>query len=457
MTDTIVAAATPPGRGGVAIVRLSGPAVPAMAVALLGSLPEPRTAQLQHFRAADGEAIDQGIALYFPAPNSYTGEAVLELQAHGSPMVVASLVQRAIELGARRAQPGEFTQRAYLNGRLDLAQAEAVADLIDASTQGAARAAARSLEGEFSHRVLALREQLAELRARVEASIDFVEEDENFLRGAPLQARLADLSKALAALRNTARQGSLLVEGATLVIAGRPNAGTSTLMNALAGRDLAIVSDEPGTTRDTLREPIQLEGIPIHLIDTAGLRLHSQDVGAVEREGMRRARVELQRADHILFVIDGGADPAGDAWLAERHSLPDAVPVTLVFNKADTLTTTATNPASAASPHALWISARTGQGIDQLRGHLAATLRGADGGVADGQGVVSARARHVEALTKVGEAVAAGSQLLQSPNPAPELLAEHLRRAHQQLGEIVGVETSDELLGRIFSSFCIGK
>ncbi|HWG77047.1 MAG TPA: tRNA uridine-5-carboxymethylaminomethyl(34) synthesis GTPase MnmE [Steroidobacteraceae bacterium] len=458
--QTIVAAATAPGRGGVAIVRLSGAAVVDMLAALLGPTmgarvhAVPRRAVNSHFLDAQGEPLDNGLAILFPAPHSYTGEHVLELHGHGGPVVVETLIERSIELGARRARAGEFTERAYLNGKLDLAQAEAVASLIDASSTAAARAALRSLDGEFSRQVLALAERIGELRAWIEAAIDFAAEEIEFLAEPQLVQRLADLQKALFTLQRVSRQGRVLTEGLTVVIAGPPNAGKSTLMNRLAGHEAAIVAPEPGTTRDLLRERILLDGLPLTLLDTAGLRESAAITGAhaeldpVEREGMRRAREAMDRADHILFVIDGAADHGAVAWRQEQGSLPAGVSATLVMNKCDL---------AQAQPPALdvtvvRISARTGEGLDALSAHLkqVAGLSDADGSL------VSARARHVEVLARVAAHVAQARSLL-TARRAGELVAEELRGAQQALGEIVGEEGSEALLGRIFSTFCIGK
>jgi tRNA modification GTPase len=461
LRETIVAAATPPGRGGIAIVRLSGPAVPAIAIALLGALPQPRLAMRANFRrAADapgtlGSSLDSGIALYFPAPHSYTGEHVLELQGHGGPVVVETLIARALSLGARRAQPGEFTQRAYLNGKLDLAQAEAVADLIDASSQAAAAAALRSLQGEFSQRVRALGEALTALRTQLEAAIDFSEEDIDALPEALLREQLETLERQLAALRASSAQGRLLTEGVTVVIAGAPNAGKSTLLNRLAGHEAAIVTPIPGTTRDVLRERILIEGMPVHVLDTAGLRAQAGD--AIEAEGMRRAQAAMQHADHILFVIDAAADPHASAYDMEAARLPSNVPVTLVLNKMD-LCEFRAGGASGPVPHAraglasIGLSARTGEGIDLLREHLKASV----GLVPTGSGALSARARHLEALGRCADHLTMACQQREGGG-GRELIAEELRCAQQALGEIIGVESSDELLGRIFASFCIGK
>lgn len=465
LPDTIVAAATAPGRGGVAIVRLSGAAVPDMLAELLGPKAAarvraaPRRAVSCHFLDAQGEPLDSGLALLFPAPHSYTGEHVLELHGHGGPVVVEALIERSAELGARRARAGEFTERAYLHGKLDLAQAEAVASLIDASSRAAARAALRSLEGEFSRQVLSLAERIGELRAWIEAAVDFAAEEIDFLAEPELARRLADLEQALVALQRASRQGRVLTEGLTVVIAGPPNAGKSTLMNRLAGHEAAIVAPEPGTTRDLLRERILLDGLPVTLLDTAGLRESASVPAAgevldpVEREGMRRARDAMRRADHILFVVDAATGTGAAAWHAEQASLPAEVPVTVLLNKCD-LAQAAPGLAGlgAAAPATLRISARTGEGLEALSAHLrqVAGLAEADGSL------VAARARHVEALARVGAHIAQASSLLTARRDG-ELVAEELRAAQLALGEIVGEEGSEALLGRIFSTFCIGK
>ena len=455
MSDTIVAAATPPGRGGIAIVRVSGAAAPGIGERLLGQLPQPRIATRARMLAGDGSAIDTGLALYFPAPHSYTGEHVLELHGHGGPVLVEALIRRLLELGARRAQPGEFTQRAYLNGKLDLAQAEAVADLIDAASDAAARAALRSLEGEFSNRVISLSQTLGELRAQVEAAIDFADEQIDVLSDTALGARLEAATTQLAALRAASRQGRLLTEGMTVVIAGRPNAGKSSLLNRLAGHEAAIVTATPGTTRDLLRERIVLDGMPLHVLDTAGLRPAGD---AIEAEGIRRARAAMTRADRILFVIDAAADREATAYLEERALLPPGVPVTVVFNKIDLAVRDVergadVEPELVPPPDAiLRLSALTGEGFGALAAHLKACV----GFTPDAGSALSARARHLEALAQVDAYLAAVARLLTAHN-APELVAEELKRAQQALGDIVGAESSDELLGRIFARFCIGK
>ena len=433
------------------MVRLSGPGVPVIASALLGGrLPEPRRATLATFRDGAGEAIDSGLALYFPAPHSYTGEAVLELHGHGGPAVLASLVARAIELGARRAEPGEFTRRAYLNDKLDLAQAEAVADLIDAGSQAAARAALRSLQGAFSAEVHGLVEGLIELRVWVEAAIDFPEEDIDFLADPALAARVEALRARFDAVTQAARQGRVLRDGLTVVIAGRPNAGKSSLLNALAGHEAAIVTDLPGTTRDVVREQLDLDGLPLQVLDTAGLRVAGEGpADVVEAEGIRRTRAEIARADRVLFVVDAATDPAATAYTDERATLPEGVPVTLVFNKVDL--PTALEVVVPGVDAQLRLSARTGEGLAALRAHLQAAI----GYSPTDTGAVSARARHLEALTRARATLEAACTLLAQRRG--ELVAEELRLAQRALGEITGEFTSDDLLGRIFGSFCIGK
>ncbi|MGD9598846.1 MAG: tRNA uridine-5-carboxymethylaminomethyl(34) synthesis GTPase MnmE [Steroidobacteraceae bacterium] len=447
--DTIAAVVTPPGRGGVAIVRVSGPKAPEIAAVVIGGdLPAPRRATLARFLDAAGEPIDVGLALFFTAPHSYTGEHVVEFHGHGGPVVCEALVQRAIELGSRRARPGEFTQRAFMNDKIDLAQAEAVADLIDAGSREAARAAMRSLQGEFSSMVHGLVDAVTELRAWVEAAIDFPEEEIDFLADRELGSRLGGIREHFAAVERSARQGRLLREGMTVVIAGRPNAGKSSLLNRLAGYDAAIVTEIPGTTRDIVRERIDIDGMPLHVLDTAGLR-ESPDV--VEAEGIRRATLEMARADRVLFIIDTADDPDARAFSEERARLPADVPVTIVLNKID-LATGIPLSDTVSGPPRVAISARTGAGLDVLRAHLRDCMgyRIADAGT------VSARARHLEAIARAQRHVdAAETQLRESR--AGELVAEELRLAQAALGEITGAVTSEDLLGRIFASFCIGK
>ncbi len=449
--DTIVAAATPPGRGGVGIVRISGAKVPEYAAVLLGELPKPRHATIAAFRDAAGEPLDVGLALFFPGPRSYTGEHVLELHGHGGPVVVEALVARAVELGARRARPGEFTQRAFLNDKIDLAQAEAVADLIDAGSTQAARAAMRSLQGEFSAMVQGLVEALIELRAWVEAAIDFPEEEIDFLADRDLADRLELVRRHFDAVEASARQGQVLRDGMTVVIAGRPNAGKSSLLNRLAGYDAAIVTPIAGTTRDVVRERLDIDGMPLHVLDTAGLRSDAAD--AVEEEGMRRTRAEMARADRVLFVVDAAADPQAKAYFEERDSLPPGVPVTLVLNKCDLSSgVPLADTVTMTGPRWLPLSARTGDGLPLLREHLKQCM----GYVVPETGTVSARSRHLDALTVARRHTEeAARQLLETR--AGELVAEELRLAQLALDEITGTYSSDDLLGRIFGSFCIGK
>jgi tRNA modification GTPase len=463
---TIVAIATAVGRGGVGIVRLSGPTSRHIGESILGkALPPPRQAMLAGFRDEAGAVLDEGLVLFFPAPHSYTGDDVLELHGHGGKVVLEALVARAVDLGARRANPGEFTQRAFLNDKLDLAQAEAVADLIDAGSLAAARAALRSLQGEFSAAVHDLVEALIELRVWVEAAIDFPEEEIDFLADRALVARLDALRARFAAVLRSARQGRVLRDGMTVVIAGRPNAGKSSLLNALAGHEAAIVTPLAGTTRDVLREQIAIDGMPLHVIDTAGLRAADEAAAdVVEAEGIRRARAELARADRILFVVDAVADPSAEAYLQEHSNLPPGVPVTLLINKIDQVDEARAKAEAAVNvdpqrksvnadaPVVFGISAKTRAGLDALRQHLKDCM----GYEAAGEGAVSARARHIEALQRAERhAETAFRQLTESR--AGELVAEELRFAQAALGEITGEFRADDLLGRIFGSFCIGK
>jgi len=434
--DTVAAVATPAGRGGIGIVRISGAAVPRIAAAVLGLLPAPRQATLSNFFDVRGERLDEGIALYFPAPHSYTGEAVLELQGHGGPVVTHEVLRAVLDAGARLAEPGEFTRRAFLNGRLDLAQAEAVADLIDAASSEAARSAMRSLAGEFSAAIHALAAQLTELRALTEAMLDFPEEEVDSLHRGDAQARLAQLRAALAEVLARSRQGSLLRAGIHVVLAGRPNVGKSSLLNRLAGEERAIVTAVPGTTRDALREAIQIEGVPIVVVDTAGLRESGDEV---ERIGMARARSELERADVVLVVLEAGKleAPAGD--------LPAAGTRIIVVNKIDLVA----GAVAGRQGEAIHVSAKTGEGLDALR----QTLLEAAGWSARGESVFLARERHLRALNEArGRLEAAAAQDAQW-----EFFAEELRLAQEALGEITGRVSADDLLGEIFARFCIGK
>ncbi|MBV2265236.1 MAG: tRNA uridine-5-carboxymethylaminomethyl(34) synthesis GTPase MnmE [Thauera sp.] len=439
--DTIAAVATAPGRGGIGVVRVSGQSLAGFAERIAGRVPQPRRAQLADFTDAAGAAVDRGLLLYFPAPHSFTGEDVLELHGHGGPVVMQMLLARCLELGARLAEPGEFTRRAFLNDKLDLAQAEAVADLIEAASAQAARSALRSLAGEFSGAVHALTDGLKELRMLVEATLDFPEEEIDPLVDTDAVPRLERLRADLAALRARARQGSLLRSGLTVVLAGLPNVGKSSLMNRLAGEERAIVTDIAGTTRDALRETIQVEGIPLHIIDTAGLR-ETED--RVERIGIERTWREIARADVILHLVEAGVASEGD--LDER--LPQGIERIVVANKID-LAGLPPGRVEAGGRVRLQVSARSGEGVELVRQEL---LRIA-GWHAHGEDVILARERHLLALREALRHVAvAGTQL-----GALELFAEELRLAQEELGTITGEFSADDLLGVIFSRFCIGK
>jgi len=445
--DTIAAIATPPGIGGIGIVRISGPDVPEIARALLGRLPAARHASFARFRSADDSTLDEGLALYFPAPHSFTGEHVLELHGHGGPVVLDLVLQAVLAHGARTARPGEFSERAFINGKLDLAQAEAVADLIESASAEAARAALRSLQGAFSQRVQAINAQLIELRLHIEAALDFPEEEIDFLADENLSRRAHLLTGQIDALRAATRQGQLLHDGMTVVLAGRPNAGKSSLLNALAQHDSAIVSPVPGTTRDILRERIQIDGLPLHVLDTAGLRESSD---AIESEGVRRAHEAMRCANRVLLVIDDNEEEE-DSVRALRAQLPGGVSVTLVRNKIDRSGRTAGAVASKTEIAEIAISAQDGSGLAALRAHLKECM----GYQAAGEGTFSARRRHLDAIERArGHVDAALAQLAARRG---ELAAEELRQAQQALGEITGEFSSDDLLGRIFSSFCIGK
>ncbi|EGI75724.1 tRNA uridine-5-carboxymethylaminomethyl(34) synthesis GTPase MnmE [Hylemonella gracilis] len=446
--EPIVAIATAPGRGAVGIVRASGRDLTTLVHAVCGKALMPRHATYLPLRDARGEAIDHGLAIHFPAPHSYTGEEVLELQVHGGPVVLQLLLARCLEAlpGSRIALPGEFTQRAFLNGKLDLAQAEAVADLIDASTEAAARSAGRSLEGAFSREIAQLREALVHLRMLVEATLDFPEEDIDFLRQADAQGQLSRLQVQLQVILRQAQQGSLLREGIKVVIAGQPNAGKSSLLNALAGAELAIVTPIAGTTRDVVQQTIQIEGVPLHVVDTAGLR-ESQD--EVERIGIERAWAQIASADAVLFLHDLTrqiqADYlASDEALAQR--LPSDVPVIHIWNKHD-------QAPEAVNRPGISLSAKTGAGLDLLRQALLRTV----GWQSAPEGLFLARERHVQALRSVSRHLQAAECHLDEKALALDLLAEELRLAQNALNEITGEFTSDDLLGVIFSRFCIGK
>ena len=441
-SDTIVAIATAPGAGGVGIVRLSGPRAKAVAEIVAGKALAPRTAHYATFADAAGDTIDDGIALYFKAPASYTGEDVVELQAHGSPVLLRQLVARCIELGARQAQAGEFSERAFLNGKLDLAQAEAVADLIASGDIQAARAARRSLDGVFSHRVEALMDAVLAIRVHVEAAIDFADEPLDTLGGKALREKLDLVIEHVKGLQREAERGRKLRDGLHVVLVGPPNAGKSSLLNALAGSERAIVTDVAGTTRDLLRESIRIDGVELTLVDTAGLR---EAGDAIEAEGIRRARGELERADLALVVLDARAPDAGRAAVAA--DLAGVPHVLWLHNKADLLP----SPPRAGDADRIAISARTGLGLDELHRRLLALSAAGDAG----EGAFSARARHVQALARTAEQLAGARAELGFERL--ELAAEALAQAHSALGEIGGRLSADGLLGHIFGSFCIGK
>ncbi len=444
--DTIAAIATPPGRGGVGIVRVSGPATQRIAEAMLGKLPKPRYATHSRFRDGAGQPLDDGIALYFSAPHSFTGEDVLELHGHGGPVVLDMVLGRTLELGARLARAGEFSERAFTNGKMDLAQAEAVADLIESGSEVAARSAMRSLQGEFSKQVHALVEALTQLRMYVEAAIDFPEEEIDFLADDKVHAQLSSIEQGIASLLESTRQGQLLHDGMTVVLAGPPNAGKSSLLNALAQSETAIVSPIPGTTRDVLRERIHLDGMPLHIVDTAGLRASRDEI---ESEGIRRAREQMTHADRILLVLDDSASGGVPAEVVQH--LPKNLAHTVVRNKID-LTGHAAGIVNTPSGVEILLSAKTGAGLDALRQHLKDCM----GFQPVGEGTFIARRRHLDAIRRAQDHVTRGRAQLKESR-AGELLAEELRLAQQTLSEITGEFTSDDLLGRIFSSFCIGK
>lgn len=446
-TDTIAAIATAPGRGGVGVIRLSGAGLLPLAVALTGRTPQPRRATLADFCGGDGTVIDSGLLLYFPHPASFTGEDVLELQGHGGPVVLQMLLARCLDLGARLAEPGEFTRRAFLNGKLDLAQAEAVADLIDATTQAAARSAVRSLQGEFSREIQVLGDELVELRALTEATLDFPEEEIDFLKAANAFPRLDSLDTRLGALFARAQQGRLLQNGLHVVLAGRPNVGKSSLLNGLAGDELAIVTPIAGTTRDVVRGSLQVEGIPLHVIDTAGLRETEDEV---ERLGIERTWREIEKADVLVLLADA-REGLAHAEAAILQRLPPGLPRLTVYNKIDLL---GREPERHEEPEggdgciAISLSAKSGAGLDLLRREL---LRIA--GWHQAEDVFIARERHLRALAAAREHLDLARQRL----PALELFAEELRLAHNALCTITGEYSPDDLLGEIFGRFCIGK
>lgn len=442
VTDTICAIATPPGVGGVGVIRISGPLVPEIAKALLNETPRPRYAHFSSFLDKDGSVLDTGLALFFPGPHSFTGEDVLEIQGHGGPVIMNLLLQRILSLGVRLARPGEFSERAFLNDKLDLAQAEAIADLIESGTEAAAKAAQRSLQGVFSQQVNDLLQAMIELRVFVEAAIDFPDEEIDFLAESDVLQRLQKVEQRVEDLMEQAHQGQLLRDGITLAIIGRPNAGKSSLLNALSAKDVAIVTDVPGTTRDILREQISLDGLPVHLADTAGIR---ETGDQVEAEGVRRARAALQSADLALLVLDLTQDL--ESQLELQQELPDKLPCIYVYNKVDRWKDSEKNQGDG-----VYISAKQGQGLDTLK----QTIKDRLGVAEQTEGTFSARSRHMDALKRVGEHLGEGRRQLET-YAAGELLAEELRQAQHALSEITGDYVADDLLGAIFSSFCIGK
>lgn len=443
--DTIAAVATPSGRGGIGIVRVSGSLAKNIAQTITGITPKPRTAEYVKFHDAAGNIIDFGLVLLFIAPHSFTGEDVVEFHGHGSPVSLDGLLASVLAAGARMAKPGEFSERAFLNDKIDLIQAEAIADLIDASSTQAAKAAIRSLQGEFSACIQQLLNTLIELRLYVEAAIDFPEEEIDFISEGNIAERLADLIAIVQQIYAKARQGVMLREGGTVVIAGLPNAGKSSLLNRLCGQESAIVTDIPGTTRDVLREWIQLDGLPIQIIDTAGLR-ESGDV--IEQEGIRRAWQEIEKAERILLVIESKEKLNESLHLIAK--LPQQIKVTVIHNKIDLQNETARVEQEGKDTN-IYLSAKTGEGIDLLRSHLKKCF-----GYTPSEGNFSARRRHLDALARAEQALLQGQKQLMDLK-AGELLAQDLLEAQQALSEITGEFTADDLLGEIFSQFCIGK
>lgn len=452
MKETIVAQATAPGRGGIGILRVSGPLATEVAQAILGKCPKPRMADYLPFKDADGTILDQGIALYFKSPNSFTGEDVLELQGHGGQVVLDLLLKHILQIdGIRLARPGEFSEQAFLNDKFDLAQAEAIADLIDATSEQAARSALKSLQGEFSKKVNELVDSVIYLRTYVEASIDFPDEEIDFLADGKIEANLRGIINQLENVRFEAKQGSILREGMKVVIAGRPNAGKSSLLNALAGREAAIVTDIAGTTRDVLREHIHIDGMPLHIIDTAGLRDATDEV---ERIGISRAWTEIEQADRIILMLDSSDPESADLSKVRSEflaKLPSTLPVTLVRNKID-LNGEQASESEQGGYQMISLSAQTHDGVQLLREHLKQAM-GFQTGM---EGGFLARRRHLDALDKAAEHLQIGLVQLTEFH-AGELLAEELRLVQSYLSEITGQFTSDDLLGNIFSSFCIGK
>jgi tRNA modification GTPase len=446
-TDTIAAIATASGRGGIGVIRVSGPATTDICQAIFAQQLEPRKAYYKSFKDDDNSVIDSGLALFFKAPASYTGEDTLELQGHGGPVVLDMLLKRVVSLGARLARAGEFTERAFLNNKMDLAQAEAVADVIDAGTEQAVRSAQRSLHGEFSEQIQLLQNKITNIRLYVESAIDFSDEDIDFLASDELSKKREDLKQQFVRIQRVAKQGSLLRDGMTVVLAGSPNAGKSSLLNALTQKDSAIVTDIAGTTRDTLKEHIQIDGMPLHIIDTAGLR---ETTDIVEQEGVKRARSAIQSADRVLLVVDDRE--RGKASTKERlESIPKSIPVTVIYNKVDLTGATPGLVLESKDP-VINLSIKSGEGLEDLRQHLKQCM----GFHSGEEGVFMARRRHLEALKKAERLYIEGIEQF-ADHQAGELFAEDLRQAQNALSEITGTVTVDDLLGEIFSSFCIGK
>jgi tRNA modification GTPase len=448
--DTIAAIATPGGHGGIGIIRLSGPAALSIAEAIVETSLQPRHAHFCHFKQ-DGETIDSGIVLFFPTPNSFTGEDVIELQGHGGPVVLDILLRACCDHGARLAQPGEFSERAFLNDKIDLTQAEAIADLINSSTKQGALNASRTLQGEFSSSIEKLVSAVTQLRIYIEAAIDFPEEEIDFIAEGSVAEKLREIENSFDEVASKARQGSLIRDGMKLVITGKPNAGKSSVLNALSGQDSAIVTPIEGTTRDILREHIEISGMPIHIVDTAGLR-DSPDT--IEQEGIRRAKKEMETADRILLVVDSSSADnlnSENIWPEEIEHLSGEIPTTIIYNKCDISKRKAEAQTNLDIP-TIHLSAKTGEGLELLKNHLKTCM-----GLSDSnEGSFSARRRHLDALKKARECLQQGIDQLEQAG-AGELLAEDLRQCQNYLGEITGTFTSDDLLGEIFSSFCIGK
>ncbi len=450
-TETIAAQATAPGKGGVGIIRVSGPLAKSVAEKIVGTCPEPRKAEYLSFKSSDGTTLDQGIVLFFKGPNSFTGEDVIEFQGHGGPIVIDLILKEITAMpNLRLARAGEFSERAFLNDKIDLTQAEAIADLIESNSVQAAKSALQSLKGEFSNKIHTLVEKMIQLRIYVEAAIDFPDEEIDFLSDGKVANDLEGIISYLSSVQQQAQQGAIIREGMKVVIAGRPNAGKSSLLNALSGKDSAIVTDIAGTTRDVLKEHIHIDGMPLHIIDTAGLR---ESPDTVEQIGIERAWNEIKEADKVLLMVDASNDmDSTNEWPEFMEKLPTNMPLTVIRNKIDLIGEKNASMTLSNDIPVLSISAQQGIGIDELKQHLKAAM-GFEGST---EGTFMARRRHLDALNKAAEHLAQGKEQLHS-YIAGEILAEELRIAQQHLNEITGEFSSDDLLGRIFSSFCIGK